>query len=254
MNRTRMPCSPHLAALAAVGIASIAPAQDWQRQSPLPTNRPLYSVAFSTPMHGFVVALNGTLCETLDGGQTWTTRFQQPYSTDPMYKIVFADEMHGYITGNPGAPFNMRTTDGGATWLPMANLNLGSTYDIDFITPTTGFTSPGGFLVGFTTDGGQTWEERFHDPALKWWSMDFVSETTGLVSGYVFSTFPRVEGLFRTTDGGRTFERVYDRVGDPVWLSPTEAIAFEVETNVAAQVSVVHTHRSFDAGQTWSLV
>ena len=167
---------------------SVASAQSWVRQAPLPTNRPLYSVAFSTPTHGFVVALNGTVCETTDAGQTWTTRFQQPYSTDPMYKIVFADAMHGYIAGNPGSNFNKRTVDGGATWLPMPQLDLGSTYFLDFITPTTGFASPGGFGVGFTQDGGVTWQTRLHDPAIQWFGMDFVDENLGLVAGPLYAT------------------------------------------------------------------
>src|SRR5262245_43869758 len=107
----------------------------WNKQSPIPTDRDLYSVTFSSPTHVFATVENHYLLESTNAGVNWIIRLSDNYGTDPYYAIHFSDAAHGYIIGNNDD--NLRTTDGGVTWIPMT-MFPGSWSELDFITPTQG--------------------------------------------------------------------------------------------------------------------
>ncbi len=208
-------------------------------QTPVPTGRNLGGVAFNSPTHGFVVGENHHLLETLDGGNTWTTRMATGYSTDPFYTIKFADSQHGYLAGNSQDAY--RTTDGGATWTRMTSMLGGSVRELDFITPTTGFAGYNG-AISWTPDGGVTWQLRCGYPdAPIVFGMDFRDQSVGLAAG-IRTTPYNDGGIYRTTDGGRTWTLVFDGyANDVLWLDGQTALA-------PSGLDVV---RSDDAGVTW---
>ncbi len=229
--------------LAIAGAASLANAQpQWTRQSVLPTDRDLNSVAFATPLHGFMVGRNRALFETFDGGRTWIERNLEAHSTNPYYDVFFIDENHGWVTGNNSDA--LRTTDGGQTWTPMPGM-AGSWRFIDFESPTHGIFMANGACAG-TTDGGQTWELRLGWPDCPIaWGSDFIDAEIGLVSGHQIPD--DLDGIFRTTDGGRTWTHVLDAVINDVMY-------VDQNTAVATGVLPGQVYRSTDGGQSWAAV
>ena len=93
-----------LIATAALNLSALPNlSAQWVKQSPYPTNLDLYTVAFTSPTHGFVGGQNsewdtgGGLWETLEDGSTWTQRDVPMSSSDPINTLFFFDnELVGF--------------------------------------------------------------------------------------------------------------------------------------------------------------
>ncbi|MBZ0266764.1 FG-GAP-like repeat-containing protein [bacterium] len=166
----------------------------------------------------------GALWESADGGATWTQRDVPESLGDPLNGLFFLDALNGWTFGNA----NSRTTDGGATWTALPF--LGSTYFMEFSTPTFGVTT-GNSAAYASTDGGLTWNPSPNDMV----RFSFADDLNGLgVAG---------TGIYRTTDGGATFTLAHAGVAAAVaTLSATAAVAI-VDDGFA---------HSTDGGATWT--
>ncbi len=228
-------------AIGLLSLFSLAPAQFvWLQHAPTFTDD-LYGVAFPTPTHGFVVGTRALLKETRDGGQSWRYRSGVGATTpsvDPFYAILFYGSQNGWITGNNNYAF--RTTDEGATWTRMTSVPAGSWGHIDFVSPSTGFIGANG-ACAFTSDGGQNWQLRSGYPDCPiMYGMDFRDANLGLVAGDHLS---QGTGIYRTTDGGRTWSRRLTGIfNDVVFMDASTALA---TTNTGV------IYRSTDAGNNW---
>lgn len=135
--------------------------------------------------------------------------------------IFFIDESHGWIVGNNSTV--LTTTDGGSTWLkqdfPFSGYNL---MKVQFVSQETGYIigyivhKPGdveGYLFK-TVDGGTTWEAVTSSFDFSYMNgLSFVRENTGWIAAQTkaigsSNNVPR--GIFKTTDGGITWEVQYD--------------------------------------------
>jgi photosystem II stability/assembly factor-like uncharacterized protein len=216
---------------------SQAPAQ-WIQQSPIPTGRHLNSVYFVTPTHGFVVGENRHLLETTNGGTTWATRMSDVLGTDPFYRVYFSDAQHGFIAGN--GDDSWRTTNGGVTWTQMTSIGGSSWYHLDFITPTSGYAGANG-ACSFTSDAGTTWTSKSVYPDCPvMYGMDFRDELVGLACG----TLSGSDGIFKTTDGGATWQPKSSLItNDVLWWT----------NNIVFAAGLTSVYRSTDAGESWNI-
>jgi photosystem II stability/assembly factor-like uncharacterized protein len=217
-------------ALLAVLPAAASHAQSWTPQSPIPTSLDVRGMAAPTTNRVFIATEDnsfdngGALFESQDGGATWIQRDVPASLFDPLHGVFFLDAANGWAFGNA----NYRTTDGGNTWeaLPF----LGSTYAMRFYTSSFGSASGnGGNMVSL--DGGLTWDASPNDM----FAFDFMGPSIGLgVSA---------SGIYRTTNGGTTFDPV--RAGDAL------AVAFLSSTGAVAIVDGIFVS-SDDGGVTWT--
>lgn len=97
--------------LLVTGTPSAARA-DWRLQSPLPTDRDLYGVAFADPMTGFLVGTNRHLLKTTDGGATWQE--MTTLQVGSWWQLDFLNATAGFAGANGACSF---TSDGGVTWI-----------------------------------------------------------------------------------------------------------------------------------------
>jgi photosystem II stability/assembly factor-like uncharacterized protein len=219
--------------LTILGLMSAAPAlAQWSTESPLPTHLAIRGVAAPTAGRVFLATeddsfdASGALFESSDGGASWAQRDVPASLGEALNGIFFLDEQHGWAWGNA----NYRTTDGGATWSEMPF--LGSAYFMRFYSASFGVAT-GNFGAYLSGDGGLTWApspDGMH-------AFSFADALTGLG---VADT-----GLYRTTDGGATFNLVAAGVASAVsFLSPTVAVGVVDDAIV----------RSGDGGLTWTSV
>ena len=229
-------------------LATIATAQDWIKQAPSPTHRDLNAAAFINPDLGFVCGASRTLMRTRDGGETWETIFSGVHTADPFYNVHFHDDTNGWIIGNNDGAY--RTTDAGESWQRMTDAPAGSWRQLVSFSPTSLVIGANGALSA-STDGGLTWELRSGYPDCPViYGMDFQSETIGLVSGDQVGPGAGDLGIYRTTDGGRTWTKVLNKTSNDVLFMDGNRVIAQVFSEIAG-VNVSTIWYSDDAGLTW---
>lgn len=137
----------------------------------LDTNLNVRSIYFTDENHGWFACLSSTLGFTTDGGLTWT--FRDPEGSNVLLdKIFFLNNQEGWCSGQR---------------FPENNRQINSTQPM-FIR-----------ILLHTLDGGLTWQEITQSEEYHIFSdFYFFDELNGYATG---------RGVFRTTDGGRTWER-----------------------------------------------
>ncbi len=173
----------------------------WAEQN-TPTAERLYDIAMADATHGWACGRNGVILRTEDG-QKWTA--QSSNTTARLYGIYAAGANEGWCCG--WGKTLLHTTDGGQNWrqVNLAEPTWAHFYDVRFGDAQHGYVvgRDGAFL--YTADAGATWkykqvgEEHFQ-------SCDFATASFGIVGGSA--------ALYRTADGGGTFDSLLDSFGD----------------------------------------
>ncbi len=139
-----------------------------------------------------------------------------------LHAVQFVDDKEGWAVGDEGVIWH--TIDGGRTWERLPSGTRASLRDLHFINAFYGWVvgreelPHGGGSAGvllFTRDGGQTWQRLLTNalPGLN--RVRFPDPKIGFVCGDGNDQFPT--GVFRTTDGGRSWEPVPGR-RSATWL------------------------------------
>ena len=203
---------------------------------------------------------------TTDGGKTWMRVLGKDNRTggidvtfDPHNaKVVYASLWHAlrqtwnFSSGGPGSGL-YRSSDGGVTWneLKGNGLPAGILGRIDV--SVSGADSKriyamieakdGGLYR--SDDGGAQWKRVNDDGRLRqraWYFSKIYADPKRADTVYALNT-----GLFRSTDGGKTFKLLPARHGDHhgLWIDPTDPDRLINASDGGASVSV-------DGGKTWS--
>ena len=204
-----------LAAMLVCGVMQAQLVEGWQ-EMPTGVTENLFGVACLDKNEVIACGENGKILKTVDGGETWTVRFEK--EGYDMIHVAFADAQVGYACGD-------------SCWWNSDNHK--------------------GVIVK-TTDGGETWQELPNTEFvhLEWpdWirSSDFcvVDEDT-----YYLFTGDAV--LWRTTDGGQSFTSTPFEFG----MVKHCELFFEGETGYLVVIDgEIHIHKTTDSGQIWNEV
>lgn len=218
---------------------ALANGQVFKKIAPLPASLNLWGVTFTSPLDGWIVGEAYTCFKTTNGGQTWSavSMPNTPPNPGPLYNVTFVTPSIGIISG--GGDDIFRTNDGGSTWNRILGYG-GSWYHHRFVSSMAGFMGANGALVR-TSDAGASWEVRSGYPSCPIiYGMDFLDANTGMVAGNQASS--GITGLFKTTDGGVTWQSKYSSsANDVLYLTNEVAIAIDAGTVV----------RSNDGGEFW---
>ena len=186
------------------------------------------------------------IIQTTNGGQTWH-RQNSGVLGKPLRKVYFRSALEGWCLGEGGVLIH--TSDGGKTWKPIETGTENNLHDF-FIMETTGWIVGDWGTLLKTTDSGQTFAKVdgsvFNRKSLK--GIFFVDENYGWIITYNAPNGKNAGYIYRTTDGGNTWEEQFT----------TEAALFNLYFIDKQTGWVVGDRRSVfattDGGQTWQFV
>jgi photosystem II stability/assembly factor-like uncharacterized protein len=191
---------------------------NWEVQYVDSVNQKFSAITFLNDKYGWAgTEGKAQIYYTKNGGETWNlSDFQPLYHSSKVTSIVFLDSLKGFADGE-GMRF-MKTLDGGKTW---QNADIGGHvgWKVFFSDSLHGWLTSNGTVLR-TTDGGESWLDDlpvFTDAQIT--DIFFADTLYGWVAGWE-------EGIFRTSDGGWTWEKVcsyYSRIeyGGMVFFTPS---------------------------------
>ncbi|MEX1140424.1 MAG: YCF48-related protein [Bacteroidota bacterium] len=211
-----------------MGLSQAHAQSGWVQQVHPLGDIPLGRIQFVNANDGWVVAQDGRLLHTTNGGTDWTVQEPEPVDTigiliNPSLGLSFISPQVGWVMGTINAVENAsgavlyKTTDGGNSWSRQDIASKLFGIDVQFVDANTGWIAvASGEFPDFTssvlrtTDGGSTWLPgyeaarklpliRFLDGLNGWAAVDSI-DSTGLVSPVEF---------LRTTDGGATWSLLH---------------------------------------------
>ncbi len=185
-------------------LQSMDEGQTWQKHA-LSVDAALQKILFTSENEGWAggsvikdqqrVAL---LAHTTDSGNNWQISYFDSLQT--VNAVVFLDETHGLVAGQ-GAAFNLlRTTDGGQNWTPAEIAGSAEICNLLFIDAAHGYltTADGAFYT--SADSGYSWTKACQLDPVPTSDLFFIDSANGFVLA---------NGLFKTTDGGQSWQRYF---------------------------------------------
>lgn len=144
---------------------------------------------------GYVVAQEGDILKTTDGGTTWTAKTALTGFT--VKSIDFINENVGVAVGQSGKIY--RTTDGAQTWTGPISIAIGSTTPTGAITrylncvrfydSTTGYILGNAGTVLKTTDAGATWTRIINEASNGYNFASIIDATTLRIAPLFWSMY-----------------------------------------------------------------
>lgn len=165
---------------------------------------------------------NGKILKTVDGGNTWTVKFEK--EGYDMIHVAFADAQVGYACGD-SCWWNsdnhkgviVKTTDGGETWQELPNTefvhlqwpDFARKNDLFVVDEETFYVFTSNSILWKTTDGGQSFiPTPFELGRVTHCELFFEDETGYLVVIETDSSFQTSIHVYKTTDSGTTWREV----------------------------------------------
>ena len=204
-----------LAAMFICGVMQAQLVEGW-REIPTGVNENLFGVACLDKNEVIACGENGKILKTVDGGETWTVRFEK--EGYDMIHVAFANAQVGYACGD-------------SCWWNEDNHK--------------------GVIVK-TTDGGETWQELPNTEFVHLEWPDWIRPNDlCVVDEETYYLFTKDAVLWRTTDGGQSFTSTPFEFG----MVKHCELFFEGETGYLVVIDGgIHIHKTTDLGQTWNEV
>lgn len=216
-------------------------------QSGLVSDTDVYGLYFNDVNTGFAVGKGGRIERTLDGASSWEQ--YGPFFGDVRQLEFVNNDLCYALVGNTF----FKSLDQGVSWE-----NLGppitdiKTTKFNFINENIGYSIGGGEVgtsgdtddVFKTIDGGISWVQKSPAFTDDLYCIDFVNENLGFVSGGFNS-----KGVFRTQNGGDTWEEVLDASFGEVQFLNSQVGYGRTVGNAFNKI-----YKTSDSGTTWQLV
>jgi len=163
----------------------------WQQVFP-GLNQHYWSLDFLNEQYGIIATGGGKVLKTTDGGDTWQQ--YQAGDTRALYTIDIIDSLHIAAAGEWGK--NVYSSDGGETWVTNPDIPaLSATNWIEFVDTDTGYSVQDGIEMRKTTNRGQSWFNPNTGNLGGEWQIELFENGTGYSAGYDLFVYKRTDGL-----------------------------------------------------------
>lgn len=206
--------------------------------------------------------------KSTNAGMNWTKVGEFDTTTGYINDIHFFDVNTGYaiIDTNPSTnPRFYKTTDGGANWQMIRMIEDSIFLDnMHFFNMNTGLVCGGSYILNQpeqhgviykTTNAGLNWTETVKHNVISLPDFTFFNSSTGIAIG---AAYPGITKIFKTTNGGNTWDSVYSiqgRVMYNIGCIASAGIAFAVGNNIDTVTGIgkISTAKTTDYGLHWTV-
>ncbi len=245
-------------AIAVVGrdvYRSVNQGESWELYAPGPPTG-LVSMAVVTPSLYVGVSSMGDIWRSTNGGQTWTLVMRGKGDLPDTWVVRFRDALNGWVVGKYGMIY--KTTDGGLTWQQVSQGVPTTVYGIGTFTDDRPVAVALNGYTGISADGGRSWRLE----KLEVTGQIFGREESLRAISVVDSQFAVTAGpggtVFRTTDGGNTWQSIgYPVLPDLFYIYDVCFVNRSLGWLVGQDGDLGHfrcAYRTTDGGNTWTLV
>ena len=212
-----------LAAMLVCGVMQAQLVEGWL-EIPTGVTENLFGVACLDKNEVVACGENGKILKTIDGGETWTVKFEK--EGYDMIHVAFANAQVGYACGDSCWWNNdnhkgviVKTTDGGETWQELPNTEFVHlewpdwirSSDLCVVDAETFYPFTRNAIVWKTTDGGQSFTSTpFQYGMVNHCELFFEDETGYLIVIETDTSFQTSVRVYKTTDSGQTWNDVAD--------------------------------------------
>jgi photosystem II stability/assembly factor-like uncharacterized protein len=214
------------------------------------TTDSFWFLQFLNASTGFAGGSKGTLLKTIDAGNTWSL-INLPDTNANFGGFWFIDENTGIRARGSNNYTNseiFKTTNGGATWVPVYNSGGGWLSYSFFSSSSTGYSTVSGGTIYKTTDEGNSWNTISLGYGSLWTSgVFFFDDNIGFVGGGYFPTMTGI--LLKTTDGGSSWQEINNLYSFAKIMFTDQQNGFALAAgSIDGSGYIV---RSTDGGSTW---
>ncbi len=154
----------------------------------------LYSVAYPSKKHGWVVGTHGRILHSEDGGQSWWR--QESGVQDDLVHVKFVNDKRGWVVGSKGTI--LFTDDSGRTWERQSSGTNNHLYHVEARGKDNAWITGEKGTVLRTTNAGVSWERVVVDTTENLLNIAFSNDKQGWIIGWNGS-------ILRTADGGKSW-------------------------------------------------
>lgn len=167
-----------------------------------------FSLCFRNSLDGIISGLSSTarglIYRTTNGGGNWTQVYRD--STKRINDLWNAISSTYIAVGDSGTI--LRSTNSGVNWNKITSGTTETLNKLHFVTQDIGW-ALGTTILLKTTDRGVTWTPINIYPGIARYDIHFTSQLTGYFVGEIFQNPTRKGVIFKTTDGGITWQEQF---------------------------------------------
>ena len=214
---------------------------NWINTSPSGSNT-IYSISFTNPVNGGAVCESGKFLMTTNGGTNWSQQYPSPGNYNRLNAIKYFSSGTIYLSGIFGN--NMKSTDGGATWINLVHGPNTYIFSSSFLNASTGFASMTSGTILKTTNGGTNWTE-IYTPATG--NNISALQFTDANTGYAIASGSN-DMYIKTTNAGVNWTVVNPGVNS--WITDLNFI----NAGTGVLITNYKTYRTTNGGANWSYI
>ncbi|MBP1670359.1 MAG: hypothetical protein H6Q21_2725, partial [Bacteroidetes bacterium] len=216
-------------------------AQDWVKQSPVPTGYTPFNDIYCADINTIIISSEEGIFKTKDRGSSWNKSVTA--NSNPVSEFCFVNAQTGWAVGRNHTI--LKTSDGGDTWITQKESasDMPDLISVYFVDVNKGWAVGEKGTIFYTSNGGANWNEQVSTTASNLTAVHFADAQNGYCVGTNIA--------LKTSNGGA----VWDSIPNITGLNTSKDVfCFDADTClvISKSSSGKELQRTTDGGANWT--